>query len=102
MGLVTTSAKLEIVLELADGPSTAPASTLRAIAVSLKTLIPEVEELERRLAEIQPQDAAPSAMDDLREQGRLVKEQLASDLTAVRSGLARKLRDAAAAIHPGE
>jgi hypothetical protein len=94
---VTTSDKLKIVLELAQGPSTMPASTLKAVAMGLESLIPEVEALEKAKA---PQDAVPSALDEMRKRQEELQTQIQEGVTRFKGDLARRLREAAQALNP--
>jgi ribosome recycling factor len=89
----STSAKLREVLRVAEGSTPIPATTLKAVAMSIRVLISEVEALEK--AAQTPQDAAPSATDDLRKITDEAVAQFNATLEKARTGLAARLRDAA-------
>jgi hypothetical protein len=89
----TISARLREIQRIAEGPTPIPATTLKAVAMSIKVLIPEVETLEK--AAQAPQGAVPNSTDDLRKITDEAAAQLNAAWEKARTGLAARLRDAA-------
>jgi hypothetical protein len=90
----STSMKLKSALVVAQSSDRNPATGLQVVIAALNSLIPEVEALEQA----QPQDAAPSPLDELRRRSDEFHADVQRRVQDFRFGVAQTLEDAARAL----
>lgn len=91
--MVTTSQKMAEIVRVGTESGRMPSTTLAAVIVSVKALIPEVEALEA--------NAAPGFVSEARMRGEALKTQVESAVVEFRKSLADSLRAAAKNLDRG-